>query len=91
MDLERMRAAALTAAKSDLPAISTQRDRKARLRLLCELHGWSCPILGVEPSSYGLSADELRAEATRLAGRGWSAAEIRHRLADPRRVMEPTA
>jgi hypothetical protein len=39
------------------------------------------PSLTYEPSTYGLSLDELLAEASRLIDNGWSAKEIRAVLA----------
>lgn len=39
------------------------------------------------PCSYGLTPAELRAEAARLLRMGWSEAEIRARLVDPKRVV----
>ncbi len=46
------------------------------------------PLGPLGPSTFGLSADELRAEALRLAALGWQLAEVTMRLAvAPRREV----
>ena len=57
-------------------------------RVIDELVDASGQVTPPSPSTYGLTADQLRAEANRLVAAGWSPGEVRQVLAvEPRRAV----
>jgi hypothetical protein len=72
--------------KKSYPLLLSYREARVQRHRVAWFMAHVEPEPRPEPSSYGLSAEELYAEADRLTRIGWQAWEIRARLADPRSV-----
>lgn len=71
--------------------VMTQRRRAASYRCVRMETGWRDPLDALSraggPSTFGLSATQLRGEVDRCRAAGWEHWELRVRFVDPREVI----